>query len=136
SGGTIEGGDQTGHKGVEVDGSSMVNVDKMTILNLGDNAAHHSGSDSILVARTATPVLVTRNTLDKSGARGIWSATKGKALYAENSVSATRAGIDCDASTFGAVMMFNTVTSNTYGLCYEHSATHNVGIGNLAQNNV
>src|SRR6185436_16006009 len=105
SGGTIEGGDLTGHKGVEADGASMVQVDKMTIQNLGDNGAHHSGSDSIIIARTGTPALVTRCTINKSGARGIWSATKGKALYADNTVSGTRAGIDCDASTSGAVMM-------------------------------
>jgi len=33
-------------------------------------------------------------------------------------------------------MMFNTATSNTYGFWYEQSATHNVGIGTLAQDNV
>src|SRR6185369_16060129 len=41
SGGTIEGGDLTGHNGVDVDGASMVHVDEMTIQNLGDNSTHH-----------------------------------------------------------------------------------------------
>jgi len=136
SGGTIDGSGLNGHGGIWVKGGSMVNVDKVTIQNLGDNATGHPGSDSLFINNTGTPSLVTRCTINKSGNRGIWSATKGKTLYAENTISDTRAGIDCDASTSGAVMMFNTATSNTYGFWYEQSATHNVGIGNVSQNNV
>jgi parallel beta-helix repeat protein len=135
SGGTIDGGGLNGHFGVDVRGGSLIQVDKMTIQNLGDNSTHHGGSDSIHFFSTPTPNLVTRCTINKSGARGIWSQTKGKVLYAENVISNTRAGIDCDSSTSGAVMMFNTATSNTYGLWYEQSAQHNVGIGNVANNN-
>ena len=136
SGGTIDGSGLNGHGGIWDTGGAMVNVDKVTIQNLGDNTTGHPGSDALFLKSTVTPSLVTRCTINKSGNRGIWSATKGKALYTENTITATRAGIDCDASTFGAVMMFNTATSNTYGLWYEQSATHNVGIGNVSQNNV
>jgi hypothetical protein len=136
SGGTLDGGGLNGNFGVSVTGGSMIHVDKMTIQNLGDNSSHHSGSDSIRFFQGVTPNLVTRNKISKSGARGIWSQSKGKALYADNVVSDTRAGIDCDSSTFGAVMMFNKVTTNTYGLWYEQGAQHNVGIGNVAENNV
>jgi parallel beta-helix repeat protein len=136
SGGTIDGGGLNGHFGVNVQGGSMIQVDKMTIQNLGDNSSHHSGSDAIHFFGSVTPNMVTRCTVEKSGARGIWSQTKGKALYAENVISDTRAGIDCDSSTAGAVMMFNTATSNTYGLWYEQGAQHNVAIGNVSANNV
>jgi hypothetical protein len=136
SGGTIDGGGLNGHTGVDVQGGSMIQVDKMTLQNLGDNSSHHSGSDAIRFFGCPAPNMVTRNTIDKSGARGIWSQTHGKVLYAENVISGTRAGIDCDSSTSGAVMMFNTATSNTYGLWYEQGAQHNVGIGNVSENNV
>jgi hypothetical protein len=136
SGGTIDGSSLNGHFGVNVEGGSMIQVDKMTIQNLGDNSSQHSGSDSVHFFECPTPNMVTRCTIDKSGARGIWSQSKGKALYAENVISGTRAGIDCDSSTSGAVMMFNTATSNTYGLWYEQGAQHNVGIGNVSEDNV
>src|SRR5262249_18099320 len=132
SGGTIDGGNLNGHTGVGIDGGSMIWVDRMTIQNLGDNSSHHSGSDSIHFHGGKTPYVVTRCTINKSGARGIWSQLSGqKALYAGNNVTLTRAGIDCDSHTFGAVMMFNTCIKNTYGIFIEQSASHNTAIGNV-----
>jgi len=79
--------------------------------------------------------MVTRCTINKSGSRGLWASTSShKILYEDNYVSLTRAGLDCDFHTFGAVAMFNTFANNTYGLWYEQGAQHNTGIGNTVTN--
>jgi parallel beta-helix repeat protein len=136
SGGVIDGGDRTGRTGVHVPSGSMIQVDAVTIRNFGSNASHHSGSDSIHFTGGATPYVVTRCTIDKSGARGIWAQTSGqKALYAGNTISLTRAGIDCDSHTFGAVMLFNETDNNTYGIWAEQGASHNTAIGNVSNDN-
>lgn len=136
SGGTIDGGDLNGNYGINIASGSMIQVDSVTIQNFGDNSSHHSGSDSIHYSGGSTPYMVTRCFINKSGARGIWSQLSAqKALYADNYCAYTRAGIDCDSSTFGAVCMFNNCISNTYGLWYEQSASHNTSIGNVCNNN-
>src|SRR5436190_1155014 len=112
------------------------NVDRMTIQNFGDNSTHHSDSDSIHFSGSTTPYVATRCTINKTGARGIWSQLNHqKALYSDNSVTLTRACIDADSSTFGSVMMFNFCDSNDYGLFVEQSAQHNASIGNISNNN-
>src|SRR6185436_13668815 len=121
---------RTGRKGIHVPSGSMIQVDAMTIRNFGDNADHHSGSEAIHYSGGTTPYVVTRCTIDKSGSRGIWAQTsRQKALYADNTVRATRACIDCDSHTFGAVMLFNRCAANTYGLFIEQGAAHNTAIG-------
>jgi len=137
SGGTIDGGNLTGHQGIGMtSGNSLICIDKVTIRNFGDNAAHHSGSDAIKFNGGSVASMVTRCTINKSGARGIWAGSTGnhKILYQDNYVTGTRAGIDCDFHTFGAVCMFNTLVDNTYGLWYEQGAQHNTGIGNVVTN--
>ena len=135
SGGTLDGGNLNGHTGISASNASMIQVDGMTIQNFGDNSSHHSGSDSIHFTGGTTPYAVTRCTINKSGARGIWSQLNHqKALYADNSVVQTRACIDADSHTFGSVMMFNFCDSNTYGLFIEQGAAHNTAIGNVSNN--
>jgi len=136
SGGTIDGGNLNGNYGINIASGSMIQVDSVTIQNFGDNSSHHSGSDSIHYSGGSTPYMVTRCFINKSGARAIWSQLSGqKALYADNYCAYTRAGIDCDSHTFGAVCMFNNCVSNTYGLWYEQGASHNTSIGNVCNNN-
>ncbi len=136
SGGTIDGGNLNGNYGINIASGSMIQVDSVTIQNFGDNSSHHSGSDSIHYSGGSTPYMVTRCFINKSGARAIWSQLSAqKALYADNYCAYTRAGIDCDSSTFGAVCMFNNCISNTYGLWYEQSASHNTSIGNVCNYN-
>src|SRR5579859_1136728 len=136
SGGILDGGNLESHTGVSAIGGTMIQVDGMTIQNFGDNSTHHSGSDSIHFSGGTTPYVVTRCTINKSGARGIWSQLNHqKALYSDNSVTLTRACIDADSSTFGSVMMFNFCDSNDYGLFVEQSAQHNASIGNISNNN-
>jgi hypothetical protein len=135
SGGILDGGNRNDRKGVHVPTGSMVQVDAMTIRNFGDNAEHHRESDSIHFKAGATPLVVTRCNIDKSGARGIWAQTSGqKALYADNTVRNTRSCIDCDSKTFGAVMLFNRCYDNTYGIFIEQAASHNTAIGNVINN--
>jgi parallel beta-helix repeat protein len=133
SGGTIDGGNRTGAFGIDVAGASLIQVDAVTIRNLGDNTEHHSGSDSIHFRNGGTPYVVTRCTINRSGARGIWLQTSNtKGLYADNTVTETRSGIDADSGTFGAVMLFNRLNNNTYGVFIEQGASHNTAIGNEA----
>ena len=111
----------------------MIQVDNMAIVNFGSNVSAISGSDAIhFFNGNSTPYAVTRCYINGSAGRAIWSQLNGqKALYSANTCLNTRAGIDCDSSTFGAVCMFNTCISNLYGIWYEQSASHNTSIGNI-----
>ncbi|HEX3101523.1 MAG TPA: RICIN domain-containing protein, partial [Pyrinomonadaceae bacterium] len=137
SGGTIDGGNLTGNTGISMPSGSMIQVDSMTIVNFGSNVSAISGSDSIHFPNGgSTPYMVTRCFINNSAGRAIWSQLNAqKALYCDNTCLNTRAGIDCDSSTYGAVCMFNTCTSNLYGIWYEQSASHNTSIGNICNNN-
>ncbi len=138
SGGTIDGGNLTGIYGIYFSsGGSTVQVDNMTIVNFGSNVSAIEGSDAIhFFNGSSTPYAVTRCYINGSAGRAIWSQLSGqKALYSDNTCLNTRAGIDCDSSTFGAVCMFNTCISNLYGIWYEQSASHNTSIGNICNNN-
>jgi hypothetical protein len=135
SGGTIDGGNLTGHQGIYASGGSMIQVDGVTIQNFGDNAASHPGSDALQFTNCPSPNVVTRCVINKSGSRGLWQSnfsTKGKVLYNGNTVHLTRAGLDLDSVSYAAVALFNDFSSNTYGLWCEQSAQHNLGIGNVA----
>jgi parallel beta-helix repeat protein len=138
SGGTIDGGNFTGVYGIYFSsGGSMIQVDNMTILNFGSNVSAISGSDAVhFFNGSSTPYAVTRCFINGSAGRAIWSQLNAqKALYSGNTCLYTRAGIDCDSSTYGAVCMFNTCISNLYGIWYEQSASHNTSIGNICNNN-
>ena len=137
SGGTIDGGNLNGNTGVSIPSGSMIQVDNMTIVNFGSNASAIEGSDSIHFPNGgSTPYMVTRCFINGSAGRAIWSQLNAqKALYCDNTCLNTRAGIDCDSSTFGAVCMYNTCISNLYGIWYEQSASHNTSIGNICNNN-
>jgi parallel beta-helix repeat protein len=137
SGGTIDGGNLTGNTGISFAGGSMIQVDSMTIVNFGSNASAISGSDAIHFPNGgSTPYMATRCLINGSAGRAIWSQLNAqKALYCDNTCLNTRAGIDCDSSTYGAVCMFNTCISNLYGIWYEQSASHNTSIGNICNNN-
>src|SRR6185369_2419846 len=137
SGGTIDGGNLSGNQGIKMSsGNSMICIDKVTLQNFGDNATSQPGSDAISFNGGSSPSMVTRCTINKSGSRGIWigSTSSHKILFENNYVALTRAGIDCDFHTFGAVCLFNTLVNNTYGLWYEQGAQHNTGIGNVVTN--
>jgi parallel beta-helix repeat protein len=135
SGGTIDASGLTGHQGIYASAASMVQVDGVTIQNFGSNATSNPGSDALQFTNCSTPNEVTRCVVNNSGSRGFWEAnysTKGKVLYAANTVHGTRAGLDCDSVSYGIVALFNDFSSNTYGLWCEQSAQHNLGIGNVA----
>jgi len=127
----------TGNYGIYITNGAMIQVDNVSIVNLGSNVSAISGSDAIhFFHGVSTPFAVTRCYINGSAGRAIWSQLSGqKALYCDNTCLNTRAGIDCDSSTFGAVCMFNTCISNLYGIWYEQSASHNTSIGNICNNN-
>lgn len=136
SGGTIDCSSLTGHEGIDMtNNNSMICIDDVTIQNFGDNSTSHPGSDAIHFSGGSSPSMVTRCTINKAGSRGLWAGTSNqKILYEDNYVALTRAGLDCDYHTVGAVSIFNTYVNNTYGLWYEQGAQHNTGIGNLVTN--
>ncbi len=139
SGGTIDAGNNTGITGISTLDCTMIQIDSMTIQNFGSNATSIPGSDAIKFSNFgggAPPHLVTRCYINGSAGRAIWSESpNAKALYSDNTLIGTRAGIDCDAQTFGAVCMFNTCLTNLYGIWYEQGATHNTSSGNVCQYN-
>jgi parallel beta-helix repeat protein len=135
SGGVIDAGGLSGHQGINATGGAMIQIDSVTIQNFGSNVTSLPGSDALQLANCATPNEVTRCVINNSGSRGLWQqnySAKGKVLYTANTVHGTRAGLDCDSSTYGIVALFNEFSSNTYGLWCEQSAQHNLGIGNVA----
>jgi parallel beta-helix repeat protein len=139
SGGTIDSGNNTGITGISTLDCTMIQIDSMTLQNFGSNATAVPGSDAIKFSNFgggSPPHIVTRCTVNGSAGRAIWSESpNAKGLYSANTFNNTRAGIDCDAQTFGAVCMFNTCDANLYGIWYEQGATHNVSIGNDCENN-
>jgi len=139
SGGTIDAGNNTGITGISTLDCTMIQIDGMTLQNFGSNATSVPGSDAIKFSNFgggSPPHFVTRCNVNGSAGRAIWSESpNAKGLYSANTFNNTRAGIDCDAQTYGAVCMFNTCDANLYGIWYEQGATHNVSIGNDCENN-
>jgi parallel beta-helix repeat protein len=139
SGGTIDASNNTGITGISVLDSTMIQIDSMTLQNFGSNASSIPGSDAIHFSDFgggSPPHIVTRCYINGSAGRAIWSESpKAKGLYSANTFNNTRAGIDCDAQTFGAVCMFNTCLTNLYGIWYEQGASHNTSIGNVCEYN-
>ncbi len=139
SGGTIDAGNNTGITGISTLDCTMIQIDSMTLQNFGSNATSIPGSDAIKFSNFgggAPPHIVTRCFVNNSAGRAIWSESpNAKGLYSDNTFNNTRAGIDCDAQTFGAVCMFNTCLTNLYGIWYEQGATHNTSIGNVCEHN-
>jgi parallel beta-helix repeat protein len=140
SGGTIDAENNTGITGISVLDCSMIQIDGMTLQNFGPNVTSVPGSDTIHFSEfgsgSGTPLVVTRCYVNSSASRAVWSQCPGvKGYYSDNTLIGTRAGIDCDSKTYGAVCMFNLCVSNLYGLWYEQGATHNVSIGNVCNYN-
>jgi len=139
SGGTIDAGNKTKVTGISVVDGGTIQVDGMSIQNFGSNATAVSGSDSIHFSGFgggATPLIVTRCYINGSAGRAVWSQLPTeKGVYCANTCIGTRAGIDCDSHTFGAVLLFNTILTNTYGLWYEQGASHDTSIGNVCNYN-
>jgi len=137
SGGIVDGGNLTGNNGINVPGASMLQVDQMTLRNFGPDNPRVGGSDVIHFSGGATPYIVTRCTINGGAARGIWLQLSGqKALISDNEITAVNMdGVDCDSSTFGAVIKFNYGHDLVrYGVFFEQSATHDLALGNICNN--
>jgi hypothetical protein len=80
---------------------------------------------------------VTRCTINGGSARGIWLQLSGvKSLISDNDVSnVNQDGVDCDSSTSGCVAKFNYCHDLVrYGVFIEQSASHNLALGNICNN--
>jgi hypothetical protein len=137
SGGIIDGGNITGNNGITASSASMVQVDNLTIRNFGLENPRSGGSDLIHFSGGSTPYIVTRCTLNGGSARGIWLQLSGqKSLISDNDVShVNQDGVDCDSSTFASVVKFNNCHDLVrYGVFFEQSASHNLALGNVCNN--
>jgi parallel beta-helix repeat protein len=137
SGGIIDGGNLTGNNGIQVSGASMLQVDGMTLRNFGPDNPRTGGSDVIHFDHGSTPYIVTRCTINGGSARGIWLQLSGvKSVISDNEVTAVNQdGVDCDSSTSGAVVKFNYCHDLVrYGVFFEQSASHNLALGNICNN--
>src|SRR5215472_9697299 len=137
SGGAIDGGSLTGHNGISISGASMVQIDNMTLKNFGASSPRVGGSDVIHLSGGSTPYVVTRNTINGGAARGIWLQLSGqKSLISDNEVTnVNQDGVDCDSSTFAAVVKFNYCHDLVrYGVFIEQSAKNNLALGNICNN--
>ena len=137
SGGVIDGGGLTGHNGISISSASMLQVDSMTLQNFGPANPRVGGSDVIHFSGGSTPYVVTRNFINGGAARGIWLQLSGqKSLITDNEVTNVNMdGVDCDSSTFGAVVKFNYCHDLVrYGVFIEQSAKNNLALGNVCNN--
>jgi parallel beta-helix repeat protein len=137
SGGVIDGGNRTGRNAIHISNSSMVQVDRMTLRNFGPATPRAGGSDIIHFSGGSTPYVVTRCFLNGGSARGIWLQLNGpKSVISDNEVTnCNQDGVDCDSSTRGCVAKFNYCHDLVrYGVFIEQSASNNVALGNICNN--
>src|SRR5581483_9861845 len=116
---------------------SMVQIDNVTLQNFGPSNPRVGGSDVIHLSGGSTPYIVTRCTINGGAARGIWLQLSGqKSLISDNEVTNVNMdGVDCDSSTFGSVVKFNYCHDLVrYGVFFEQSATHDLALGNVCNN--
>lgn len=137
SGGVIDGGNLTGNNGITLSGSSMVQVDNMTLQNFGPDNPRVGNSDVIHFSGGSTPYIVTRCFINGGAARGMWLQLSGvKSVISDNQVTAVNEdGVDCDSSTSGCVAKFNYCHDLVrYGVFFEQSASHNLALGDICNN--
>jgi parallel beta-helix repeat protein len=137
SGGIIDGGNLTGNNGIQISSATMLQVDNVTLRNFGPANPRSGGSDVIHFDHGAAPYIVTRCTINGSSSRGIWLQLSGvKSVMSDNDVSnVNQDGVDCDSSTSGCLVKFNYLHDLVrYGVFFEQSASHNLGIGNVCNN--
>ena len=139
SGGTIDGGSHTNCTAIDFPtGCSMVQIDGMTIQNFGASTPR-AGSSAVHISSGATPVMVTRCTLNQGSARGLWleSNPAFQSIVSRNTVTNFNMdGIDCDAHTATALVKFNTCNNNLRaGIFVEQGDTYNQLIGNTLMGN-
>ena len=137
SGGIIDGGNLTGNNGIQFSSSAMLQVDNMTLRNFGAANPRVGNSDVIHFDHGSLPYIVTRCTINGGSARGIWLQLSGvKSVMSDNEVSnVNQDGVDCDSSTSGSVVKFNYCHDLVrYGVFFEQSASHNLALGNICNN--
>jgi parallel beta-helix repeat protein len=137
SGGIIDGGNLTGNNGIQVSSGSMLQVDALTLRNFCPANPRFGGSDVIHFDHGSTPYIITRCTINGGSARGIWLQLSGqKSVISDNEVTAVNQdGVDCDSSTFGSVVKFNYCHDLVrYGVFFEQSASHDLALGNICNN--
>jgi hypothetical protein len=138
SGGVIDGSNLTGNNGVYFPGGSMLQLDGVRLQNFGPDNPRVGGSDVVrFTSGGATPQIVTRCYITNGAARGIWLENSGtKRLVSDCEVTAVNQdGVDCDASTSGSVVKFNYCHDLVrYGVFFEQSASHNLALGNICNN--
>lgn len=142
SGGVIDGGStsppSTGRNGIRITGDSMFQIDSVTLQNFGNNTERVGGSDVIQIDHGGTPRIITRCTINGGSARGIWLATSGpEDIVSDNTVTDVQMdGVDCDESTSGSLVKFNDLYNNgRYGVFLEQSASENLVLGNVCNDN-
>ncbi|HSU53721.1 MAG TPA: RICIN domain-containing protein [Candidatus Dormibacteraeota bacterium] len=137
SGGIIDGGNLTGNNGIQFSTSSMLQVDAVTLRNFGPANPRSGSSDVVHFDHGSLPYIVTRCTINGGSARGIWLQLSGvKSVISDNEVSnVNQDGVDCDSSTSGSVVKFNYCHDLVrYGVFIEQSASHNLALGNICNN--
>lgn len=137
SGGIIDGSNLTGNNAIYFTGSALLQVDAMRLQNFGADNPRVGSSDILRITGGATPQIVTRCTITNGAARGIWFENSGvKRVASDCEVTAVNQdGVDCDASTSGSVVKFNNCHDLVrYGVFFEQSASHNVALGNVCNN--
>jgi len=137
SGGVIDGGGLTGNNGVYIASGTMLQLDTVTLQNFGPDNPRVGSSDVVRFTGGATPQVITRCLVNGGAARGIWLENSGvKRIVSDCEVTAVNQdGVDCDASTSGSVVKFNYCHDLVrYGVFFEQSASHNVALGNICNN--
>jgi hypothetical protein len=137
SGGVIDGGGLTGNNGIYFPGGFMLQLDSITLQNFGPDNPRVGSSDVVRFTGGSSPKLITRCLVNGGAARGIWlENSSAKNIVSDCEVTAVNQdGVDCDASTSGSLVKFNYCHDLVrYGVFLEQSASHNVALGNICNN--
>ncbi len=137
SGGVIDGGNLTGNNGVYIPSGTMLQLDSVILQNFGPDNPRVGNSDVVRFTGGATPQIITRCFVNGGAARGIWLENSGvKRVVSDcESTAVNEDGVDCDASTSGSVVKFNHLHDLVrYGVFFEQSASQNVALGNICNN--
>jgi hypothetical protein len=141
SGGTLNGQNTTGRRGITLESCAYVLVDQMTFNNFGDKNTRVTGSEPILLEGCLSPTAVGYCTINGGAARGIWmkggTQSTSNLILTDNTISNLNMdAIDLDVTSSGMLVKFNNCNNNIrYGIFAEEGANLNQVVANSCSGN-
>jgi hypothetical protein len=141
SGGTLDGQNTTGRRGITLESCSFTLIDQTTFNNFGDKNTRVIDSDPILLEGCQSPVAVGYCTINGGASRGIWikggAQSTNNLILTDNTISNLNMdAIDLDVTSSGMLVKFNNCNDNIrYGIFAEEGANLNQAVANSCSGN-